>query len=109
MARLDLALGAAPRTQPPFNRGDVSVAPPEQRRRVDPVESVVERDEVAQVRPRLPIGREAHHLPLIAVGPEAEVFSESRVEKPQRVWPRNGEHVVDTSITAGPDRRGLPR
>src|SRR5439155_4452997 len=108
MARLDLALGRAPRAQPPFNRGDVAVAPPEQGRRVDAIESVVERDDVAQVRPRLPVGREAHDLPLITVSLEAEVFSESRVEKPQRVRPRNREHVVETPIVTIPDRRGLP-
>ena len=50
MTRFDLAFGRAPRAQPPFNRGDVAVPPPEQRPSVDPVDSVVERDEVAQVR-----------------------------------------------------------
>src|SRR5439155_10009981 len=109
MTRLELALGMAPRPQPSFNRGDVAVAPSEQSRSVDSVESVVERNEIAQIGPRLSVGSQPHHLPLISVGLETKVFGESRVEKPDGVWPGERQEVIEPTVIDVPDRGRFPR
>ena len=61
-----------------------------------------------EVDPRLAVGGEAHDLPLVGVGLEAEMLRHLGVEEPQRVGPGNRRQVLDPPAAAGPEGGRLP-
>jgi len=69
---------------------------------------MVERNKFVQIHAWISVRRQAHDFPFVAVGHEAEILRELRVEKSKRIGPRNREHMIEASSVAVPDGARFP-
>ncbi len=80
----------------------------QQAMRIHAIRIVVRHDEFAEVDSRLAVGREAHDFPFVAIRSEAEIMRELRVEKAERIGPRNRPDMFETAVASAPERSGFP-
>jgi hypothetical protein len=109
MARVNFRFWDALRAEARFDSGGRRGIVSDQEAGRDAIGIVVRNYEFPQINSGLAIRGEAHHSPFVAVGLEAEILRELRVEKAERIRPRDRPEVFERSVPAAPERGSLPR
>ena len=108
MARVNIGFGNAAGAEAGFDSGNRRRILAEQAVRINAIRIVVRDDEIAKADSRLAVRREAHDFPFVAVRSEAEIVRELRVEKAERIGPRDRPDMFEAAIAATPERGGFP-
>ena len=108
VARVNIGFRNAAGAEAGFDAGNRRGILAEQAMRIHAIRIVVRDDEIAQIDSRLAVRREAHDFPFVAVRSEAEIVRELRVEKAERIGPRNRPDMFEAAIAAAPERGGFP-
>src|SRR5581483_1704781 len=107
VAIVDFGFGSAGRAEA-GNDGSEASAVAQEMLGVDTVRIGRGVDEETEVHAGFAVGSEAHDLPLIAEGNEAEILGEDGVEESEGIGPVDGEERFEAAVAAVPEGSGFP-